>query len=176
MIRWLAALALAAALPAGAAAQRVYTLQPGDTVRVLAPAHHAGVVEGELIAYRPDSLSVRETATGTAYAFPLESVRRLQKHEGVDRRRSVRRWALAGLFVGAAAGLVSGPLIAASDEDGGMVGPTMLTGLGGGVLGLGLGAAGGSLFARDRWQRFSTPIHPPGPPAGVAVTVALPAP
>jgi len=162
-----------AVLPRAAQAQAgQYTLEPGDTVRVAAPALHDGVIEGELLLYRADSLAVREAATGTAYRFPLETVRRLEKNEGMDRRRSARRWGLAGLFVGAAAGLVSGPLIASADDSGGIAGPTVLAGLGGGVLGLGLGAAGGTLFAGEHWQRFRTPIAPPA--AQVAVTIPVP--
>lgn len=174
--RLLMAVALAALLPRGAGAQDGrQTLQPGDRVRVQAPALHEGVIEGELLLYRADSLAVREASTGTAYRFPLETIKRLEKNQGVDRRRSVRRWALAGLFVGAATGLVSGPLIAASDEEGSMVGPTVLAGLGGGVLGLGLGAAGGSVFAGDHWQRFRTPIHPPATPAAqLSIRLAAP--
>lgn len=160
--RLLMALAVAALLPRAADAQNgAHTLQPGDEVRVQAPALHGGVIRGELLLYHSDSLAVRETSTGTSYRFPLSAIQRLEKNQGLDRRRSVRRWALAGLFIGAAAGLVSGPLIAASDEEGGIVGPTILTGLGGGVLGLGVGAAGGSVFARDHWQRFRTPVLPP---------------
>lgn len=174
--RWLMVLALAAVLPRPADAQNgSHTLLPGDTVRVAAPSLHDGVIEGELLKYEGDSLAVRDARTGTAYRFPLATIQRLEKNEGVNRRRSVRHWALAGLFVGAAAGLVSGPLIATSEEGGGIVGPTVLTGLGGGVLGLGLGAAGGSLFARDHWQRFRTPILPPPAPAVQAgVTIPVP--
>jgi hypothetical protein len=174
IIRLLAVLATAAALPAAAAAQHAYTLQPGDTVRVLAPAFHTGMIEGELLMYRTDTLAVREAATGTAYAFPTEAVRQLYKHQGMDRRRSVRRWALAGLFLGSAAGLVAGPLIATADEEGSIVGPTVLTGLGGAALGVGLGAAGGSMFARDYWQRFRTPIVPST--TGVALGASIPTP
>ncbi len=174
--RLLMALALAAVLPRAADAQDApHTLQPGDIVRVGAPALHEGVVEGELVLYQGDSLGVREASTGTAYRFPLVAVERLEKNLGTDRRRSARHWALAGLFIGAAAGLVSGPLIATDVEGGGIVGPTILAGLGGGVLGLGLGAAGGSVFARDRWQRFRTPIAPYAAPAAeVGVTIPLP--
>lgn len=172
LARWLA-LAVLAALPSAAAAQ--HTLAPGDTVRILAPAFHQGVIEGELLLYRTDTLAVRETATGTAYAFPLSAIRRLHKNEGPNRRRSVRRWALAGLFIGTSVGLVSGPFIATADEEGGIVGPTLLTGLAGGVAGLGLGAAGGSLFSHDHWQRFRTPILPPATPrAEVAVRIPTP--
>lgn len=169
-------LALAALLPRGADAQNgQHTLLPGDTVRVVAPAHHDGVIEGELLLYQGDTLAVREASTGTAYRLPLATIYRLAKNEGRDRRRSTRQWALAGLFVGAAAGLVSGPLIAAAEDGGGIVGPTMLMGLGGGALGLGLGAAGGSYLAGDHWQRFRTPIHPPAPPPlRVSVTLAVP--
>ncbi|HST59641.1 MAG TPA: hypothetical protein VLK84_13145 [Longimicrobium sp.] len=174
--RLLMALALATVLPRAAGAQDApYTLQPGDTVRVGAPALHDGVIQGELVLYQGDSLGVREASTGTAYRFPLAAVQRLEKNLGTDRRRSARRWALAGLFIGAAAGLVSGPLIATEVDDGGIAGPTILTGLAGGVLGLGLGAGGGSVFARDRWQRFRTPILPYTPPAAqVGVTISVP--
>lgn len=140
-----------------------HTLEPGDTVRVSAPALHEGVIQGELLRYHGDSLAVREWSTGTAYQFPLGTIRRLEKNEGRDRRRSVRHWALAGLFIGAATGLVSGPLIATADEGGGMAGPTLVAGIGGGALGFGMGAAGGALFSADRWQRFRMPVPPPTP-------------
>jgi hypothetical protein len=173
--RLMLALALAALLPRGADAQGArYTLQPGDTVRVGAPALHEGLIEGELVLYQGDSLGVREASTGTAYRFPVDAVQRLEKNLGTDRRRSARRWALAGLFIGAAAGLVSGPLIATEVDGGGIVGPTVLSGLGGGVVGLGLGAAGGSVFARDRWQRFQTPIPSSAPAAQIGVTLPVP--
>ena len=172
----LAALALSATLPHEALAQNGgHTLLPGDTVRVLAPAYHAQRVQGELVLYQSDTLAVRETGSGTRYAFPVSAVRELYKNEGRDVRRSVRHWARAGLFLGAAAGLVAGPLIATSDAEGGILGPTLVAGLGGGVLGLGLGAAGGTLFARDHWQRFRTPIVPPAS-TGVALGITLPAP
>ena len=175
LARLLMALALAAVLPRGAEAQNgPHTLQPGDIVRVAAPALHDGLIEGELLMYQGDSLAVREASTGTSYRFPLATVQRLEKNEGKNRRRSVRQWALGGLFVGAAAGLVSGPLIATAEEGGGIVGPTIITGLAGGVLGLGLGAAGGSAFARDHWQRFQTPIPTAAPAAQVGISIPVP--
>lgn len=176
-LRWPMALALAFLLPRAAAAQQNggHTLQPGDTVRVLAPSLHEGVIQGELLLYRADSLGIRDESTGTSYQFPMSTIRRLEKNEGPDRRRSVRRWATAGLFLGGALGLVTGPLIATAEGGGGMMGPTVLAGLGGGALGLGLGAAGGSLFAGDHWQRFRTPIGPPSAPAA-EVGVRVPAP
>lgn len=165
LARWLTALALFLLLPRAADAQNGHhTLRPGDTVRVYAPSLHDGVIQGELLRYEGDSLGVRDASTGSAYQFPISTIRRLEKNEGMDRRRSVRRWATAGLFIGGALGLVAGPLIATDNPGGGMVGPTVLAGLGGGVLGLGIGAAGGSVFARDHWQRFRTPIPPPSPP------------
>jgi hypothetical protein len=169
-------LALALLPPRTAHGQNgAHTLLPGDTVRILVPSLHTGVIEGELLLYRGDSIGVREASTGNEYQFPLTTVRRLEKNQGMDRRRSVRRWAAAGLFLGAAAGLVSGPLIATADPEGGIVGPTLLAGLGGGVLGLGLGAAGGSIFARDHWQRFRTPAPRAGPPP-VQIGIRIPVP
>lgn len=175
LARWLMIVVLAALLPRAVEAQEGHhTLLPGDTVRVEAPAVHAGLIQGELLKYEGDSIAVREASTGTDYRFSLAAVRRLEKNQGMDRRRSVRRWAVAGLFLGAAAGLVSGPLIASGTEDGGILGTTLLAGLGGGVVGMGLGAAGGSVFARDHWQRFRTPI--PHAPAAVRIGVSIPTP
>ena len=173
---WLMVLALALVLPRTADAQDArYTLRPGDTVRVAAPTLHEGVIQGELLLYAGDSLGIRDASTGTAYQFPTSAIRRLEKNEGMDRRRSMRRWATAGLFLGSAVGLVSGPLIATADAEGGMVGPTVLAGLGGAALGLGLGAAGGAIFAGDYWQRFRTPIPPAvRPAASVGITLPVP--
>lgn len=152
-----------------------HTLEPGDTVRVQAAEWGPRLVEGELVVYHTDSLAVRETATGTRYAVPLQDVDRLFKNEGLDRRRSVRRWGVAGAFLGFATGVVLGPLISMERKDDNFVGATIVSSLGGGALGLGLGAAGGTLFAREHWQPFRTPILPPAPPAAT-VTVSIPVP
>lgn len=166
-------LALALLLPMRARAQgNGYTLQPGDTVRVQADEWGPGLIEGELLLYRADSLAVREAGTGTRYSVPLPAVRRLLKNEGVDRRRSVRRFATAGAFIGFATGVVLGPLISMKRKDEDFVGATLASSIGGGALGLGLGAIGGSLFSRERWQPFRTPIRPPA--ASVSVSIPIP--
>lgn len=177
-LRFLLILTAAALLPAGAAAQaNGHTLAPGDQVRVLAPVWGPRMVQGELVLYRVDSLAVREAATGTRYAVSLGGVRRLLKNEGLDRRRSVRRSALAGLFVGFAVGAVSGPLIAMRREDDDFATMTLLTSLGGAALGGGVGAASGSVFARDHWQPFRMPIRvPPTTPPAPAVGISIPVP
>ncbi len=176
--RALLLLALFAVLPAAAAAQsNGHTLEPGDTVRVLANAWGPRAIEGELLVYQADSLALRETATGTRYAVELGGVRKLAKNEGLDRRRSVRRWGTAGLFMGFALGVVTGPLISMGRHDESFERTTLVTALGGGVLGLSLGAAGGAVFSRDHWQRFRTPIHPPQySSGGVALEIRIPAP
>ncbi|HEY0019535.1 MAG TPA: hypothetical protein VGC13_24750 [Longimicrobium sp.] len=154
-------LALATMAQVDAAAQdAVHTLAPGDTVRVLAPAWGPRMVEGEVLVYHTDSLAVRESATGRRYAVALGGVQELMKNEGPNRRRSVRRSALGGLFVGFALGVVAGPLLAMGRKDDDFLGTTVLTSLGGGAMGLGVGAAAGSVFARDHWQPFRTPILP----------------
>ncbi|HEU4882025.1 MAG TPA: hypothetical protein VFT45_07270 [Longimicrobium sp.] len=176
MLRVLLLAAVALLMPMRTAAQsNGHTLEPGDTVRVLASAWGPRLVEGELLVYHTDSVAVRETATGTRYAAPLESVQRLLKNEGMDRRRSVRRSAVAGLFVGFATGVVLGPLISMDREDDNFVGTTAVTSLAGGALGLGLGAASGSLFSREHWQPFRTPIRPPAP-SGPTVSITIPTP
>lgn len=176
--RALLLLALCAALPARAAAQgNGHTLEPGDTVRVMATAWGPREIEGELLVYHADSLALRETGTGTRYAVELGGVRRLSKNEGFDRRRSMRRAGTAGLFMGIALGVVTGPLISMGRHDESFERTTLVTTLGGGVLGLGLGAAGGALFAREHWQRFRTPIIPPRySSGGMEIGVSIPAP
>lgn len=165
--------ALALLLPAGSAAQgNGHTLEPGDTVRVMASEWGPRLVEGELLVYHTDSLAVRETETGTRYAVALEGVERLLKNEGLDRRRTARHWAVAGIFMGFATGVVLGPLVSMERKDDTFVGATLVTSIGGGVLGLGLGAAGDSLFARDHWQPFRTPIYPPA--ATVSLSIPVP--
>jgi hypothetical protein len=177
-LRALLLLVLAAILPAGAAAQgNGHTLVPGDTVRVLVTAWGPRLVEGELLVYHADSLAVRETATGTRYAVPLDGVERLLKNEGFNRRRSVRRFGLAGLFMGFATGVVLGPLVSMKRKDENFVGTTLVTSLGGGVLGLGVGAAAGSVFSREHWQRFRTPIIPPDYSSSApSVSISIPTP
>lgn len=166
----LAALAL---LPMRATAQaNGHTLEPGDTVRVQADEWGPRLIEGELLVYRSDSLAVRESATGTRYSVPLPGVRRLLKNQGVNRSRSVRRFATAGAFIGFATGVVLGPLISMQRKDEDFAGATLVSSIGGGALGLGLGAVGGTIFSRDHWQPFRTPIRPPA--TTVSVTIPLP--
>jgi hypothetical protein len=171
-------LTLAILRPMGAAAQsNGHTLLPGDTVRVVAPEWGARMIQGELLLYHADSLAVREAATGTRYAVRLDGVTRLMKNEGLDRRRSVRRWGLAGLFMGFATGVLVGPLVSMERKDENFAGATLVTSLGGGALGLGLGAAGGSVFARDHWQRFRMPVTAPAyPPPAQTASVSVPTP
>jgi hypothetical protein len=176
LVRALLLAAVALLLPMRSAAQsNGHTLEPGDTVRVMARVWGPQLVEGELLVYHTDSLALRETATGTRYAAPLESVQRLLKNEGLDRRRSVRRFAAAGLFVGFATGVVLGPLISMDRKDDNFVGTTAVTSLAGGALGLGLGAASGSLFSREHWQPFRPPVRAPAP-SGATVSITIPTP
>lgn len=176
LLRTLLLAAAALLLPMQAVAQENgHTLEPGDTVRVQADEWGPRLIEGELLLYRADSLALRETATGARYSVPLPGVRRLLKNEGVDRRRSVRRFATAGAFMGFATGAVLGPLISMKRKDENFIGATLVSSIGGGALGLGLGAAAGSIFSREHWQRFRTPIHAPTAPA-TTVSISIPVP
>jgi hypothetical protein len=170
LLRTVLLAALALLVPMRAAAQaNGHTLEPGDTVRVQADEWGPRLIEGELLVYRADSLAVREAETGTRYSVALPGVRRLLKNEGVDRRRSVRRFATAGVFLGFATGVVVGPLISMKRKDENFVGATLVSS--GGALGLGLGAAGGTIFSREHWQPFRTPIRPPATTAIVSIPV-----
>jgi hypothetical protein len=174
--RLLLAFALAAALaPSAAAQQRAATLAPGDEVRVTAPSLASHTVQGTVLRYSADTLAVRE-ADGSVHAFPLGAIGGLAKNMGMDRRRSVRRSSLLGLFVGAAVGLVTGPLVGRNGEEDDFGRTVALTGVGGAAVGLGAGAAMGALFPREHWQSYRTPLrvgaHASG---GVALSLTVPA-
>jgi len=177
----LAAAAWIVALPAAGQAVRVDSILPGDYVRVLAPAIHPHPITGEVLHYYGDSLGVRESSTGTAYTIPIDGIQRLAKNQGMNRGRSVWHAARLGMFLGTSLGIVSGPLISMRLKDDNFERTTLFTSTGGAVVGLGLGAAFGSLFAREHWQAYRMPGRNgasvgPAPGGGTAVSITLPAP
>ena len=144
---------LAGVLPASAQ-QRIPA--PGDEVRVVAPAIHNGPMRGELVRYMGDTLAVHDRATDSVFVMPMHAIRRLALNTGPHRGRSVRRGGTIGAFIGAAVGLVAGPLIASSrGDDSGFLRITAISGLTGLAAGGGLGVAGGALLSGDQWQRYS---------------------
>ncbi|HEX2205298.1 MAG TPA: hypothetical protein VHG91_18460 [Longimicrobium sp.] len=174
----IAALCLAGAAALPAAAQEI-TIEPGDEVRVVAPARAPHRIQGEVLLYRGDSLAVREDGTGTVYEMPLADVRRLSKNVGLDRGRSIRHSVRFGLFLGTAVGAIAGPLIASRDRDPDHFYPILGASTASGVLlGAGIGAAHGAFFAGDRWQAFRMPPVQAGVTrdGGAVVAVSLRAP
>lgn len=150
-------LLLVSTTPDLAAQREPVTLEPGDTVRVVAPSLAQRRVEGRLVSYRADTVTVAEAGTGTTYAFPVTGVRSLAKNEGRSRSRSTWRTARFGAFLGVAAGLVGGPFIAQQGGGDHFGASVAVSGAGGAVLGTALGAAVGALFPRDQWQRIRVP-------------------
>ena len=146
--------------PAHSAAQTTNTLRPGDDVRVHAPAVLRSRVRGTVVLYQGSTLDVRERNGGGVVSIPIASIEDLARNVGVHRGRSSWRMARFGAFLGGAAGLVAGPLIAttrAPDNFGEVMTVSAVVGtLGGG----GLGAIAGAAFARDEWQHFRMPIIP----------------
>ena len=146
--------------PAHSAAQTTNTLLPGDEVRVHAPAVLRSRVRGTVVLYQGSTLDVRQRNGGTVVSIPVASIEDLARNVGVHRGRSSWRMARFGAFLGGAAGLVSGPLIAttrAPDNFGQVMAVSAVVGTLGGA---GLGAMLGAAFPRDEWQHFRMPIIP----------------
>lgn len=172
-------LALFAAAPAAAQQRQIV---PGDRVRVASTETGGERIVGEVTRYENDTLVVRQAGTEREFVMPTDHVRRLSRSEGRNRGRSVRSGARVGLFLGAAAGFVAGPLIASTqtDDDAFLI-LTPLATLGGAALGAGLGAAGGAAFGGEHWQEFRMPIpRTPtvairaGREPGIAISIPMP--
>jgi hypothetical protein len=160
-LRFLLALVAVLVLSMPLAAQTpVRAVGPGDEVRVRAPAAAPGVIQGEMLWYHGDTLAVREAGTGREIAIHVDSVRGLALNLGFDRRRSMRRGARLGAFLGAAVGFVAGPFAAMEGTDAEFGSNAALVFAGSTLAGTAMGAAGGALFARDHWQKYSMPIRP----------------
>lgn len=173
-----AALALAA-LPLAALPLRAQlALEPGERVRVVAPALRGTFY---VVATTRDSLVVQQDPTAPAHRLAVAEVERLHVDRG---RRSTlggfgRGFAIGG-GIGAALGVVSG-LASGDDEPGGWfhmsaedkaLGGGLLLGAGGGLVGGLIGA----LAPGERWERVPTGprvalVAPPGG-RGVGVRIA----
>lgn len=160
--------------PGGVAGQSSpSTLHPGDEVQVHAPALRSSRVRGTVVLYQGATLQVREEGTGSVVSIPIEQIRLLARNEGTDRSRSSWWTARLGAFVGGAAGLVTGPLIATTRAPDNFTEVTVASGLVGAAAGAGAGAVLGALFARDHWQRFRMPIVPTVSASAGAVRVGF---
>jgi hypothetical protein len=147
---------------APAAAQRVpLTLSVGDTVRVLARTVSPRPLIGTLTSYRHDGLTVRDERTGTEQAVAFSALERLARGTGVHRGRSAVSGLRLGAFLGAAIGVVSGPLIATGDtrDDWEIANTTVATAVGGALLGSTVGGALGWVLAREEWVEFRLPVR-----------------
>jgi hypothetical protein len=166
MTRYLILAALAAvSLPCAA---QVRTLEPGDEVRVHAPALHAGPFRAQVVSYYGDTLRVRQQASDSVLALPMESIRRLARNEGMQRGRSFRHGLRVGAFLGGSTGAVMGPMIARTrDEDRFLQTCLVSTGVGvvGGTL---IGGLLGVVFPREHWQRYGMTARPVAPPPPLA--------
>lgn len=137
-----------------------HTLLPGDEVQVVARGVRDARVRGTVVLYQGSTLDVREARTRSIVSIPVADIRMLARNVGMDRGRSAWFMARFGAFIGGAAGLVSGPLIATTHAPDDFTEVLLVSGLVGTVAGAGTGAILGAVFARDRWQRFRMPIVP----------------
>ncbi|HYW05976.1 MAG TPA: hypothetical protein VE913_03410 [Longimicrobium sp.] len=147
---------------APAVAQRApLTLSVGDTVRVFAPTVSPRPLVGTLTAYRHNGLAVRDERTGTEQVVAFSALERLARGTGVHRRRAAISGLRRGAFLGAAIGVVSGPLIATGDtrDDWEIANTTVATTVGGALLGSAVGGALGWVLAREEWVEFRLPVR-----------------
>ncbi|HEX8433022.1 MAG TPA: hypothetical protein VF625_17175 [Longimicrobium sp.] len=159
---------------APAAAQRVpLTLGVGDTVRVFAPSVSPRPLVGTLTGYRHDGITVRDERTGAEQSVAFSALERLARGTGVHRRRAAISGLRRGAFLGAAIGVVSGPLIATGDtgDDWEIANTTVTTTVGGALLGSALGGGLGWLLAREEWVEFRLPVTGAVSWTGAAVSI-----
>lgn len=149
-----ALLALLVTAPSLAAqVENPFMLEPGDRIRLAAPAPSDAAVEADVV-----------DVSGTTFNFAIADapdVVLTRSFAGLDtlevrassRRHSARSGAIWGLYLGAAAGLIGGPFYATSGsmETGTAVG---VFGSAGGLAGALTGAAVGALLAPERWYRY----------------------
>jgi len=184
-----AALALAAALPSTAHAQT----EPGDMVRVWAGQ---GRQEGIVVAAAADSLRLAVYRSDTV-ALAWSDVRRIDVNTGrMSPRESMVRGMARGLGYGAAIGAVAGFAFGefchvealsipengtegTSERRGcGAMGRVIATGVGavgGGAIGMSVGAVYGTWKPRARWKRARAQpeLAIGAAPAGMALAVNL---
>jgi hypothetical protein len=158
LTRWTLPLLVLGALASPAAAQEASrSLERGDEVRVVAPSVHAHRIQGTLVTYFDDQVTIRQPGSGEVYAVPLTAIRKFSKNEGRNRSGSVVRAARLAGFVGGALGFATGPLIATTQHPDYYALTVVASGVGGLVLGTGLGAGVGAVFVRDHWQAYTVP-------------------
>jgi len=166
----------------GLTAQDTPPFPPDAHVRVThaIPSTQSEVrITGMLIGLRADSILIGRRSDDSVFRVSLRSLRRLEIGRGHVSRAG--RGALLGLVTGAAGGLVAG-LRACSggtcnqDGDDWSVPVVLLSTLGGGLIGTGIGAFIGSLFHREQWddiplERLRAPAGPAQDP-GISVSVS----
>ncbi|MFC1729144.1 hypothetical protein ACFL6I_02295 [candidate division KSB1 bacterium] len=142
-------------------AQDVRSPAPGERVKIeLSEEYLSGdpagrirskIVQGELTALSPESLTLIPSDVTASRSFPLDYIKRVQRFAGKKRR--TREGVAAGFLTGLGVAIV---LTLTWDEEGEEFG-----GKGSGLListiicgsyGAGLGAAVGSLIQTDRWE------------------------
>ncbi|MDH3290979.1 MAG: hypothetical protein OEO20_07595 [Gemmatimonadota bacterium] len=179
------------ACPLGSALGQVANLQPGERVRVTAPAYDLRRTPATFRAMRSGSLHLDFTrkrldhggvvVDSPAVAVPLAMVSRLEAPAG--RRSNWDKGARAGALVGGGVGLLLGVAYAACDDSwvcpqsggekiGAVVVGAVAVGFAGGLVGTMIGA----LSSRDAWRdvplgRARVAVHPT--PDGFALGVAF---
>lgn len=166
---WLVLLALVApgpahaAPPAPGARVRVTILEraPVDSMAGLAPGARAS---GRLLASRPHTIDLLRDdgdAPGDTLAIPRARIAAFESSRG--RHGSAGRGALIGFLAGAVAGVAVGVYLDEVEDPvnttvyGGRGVVPMALGVGGGLVGLGLGALIGGRIHRERWRTAEIP-------------------
>lgn len=134
------------------------SLPAGSLLRVEAPSHFDGKIEGKLVSYTAESIILVDSL-GSTHNIPTPSVTGIALYEGVNRKFSTKWGAMFGGFLGASIGAVGGPFtaIALKSEFGRQMAINASIGL---VSGSAIGATMGAIFAKERWQPYRIQVKP----------------
>ena len=133
---------------ASAAAQLpIASLSPGNHVRLTAPSIADGSISGSILKLDSRVLQITRKESEAPTVIPIEKITSMEYSAGHGRLIG----ALKGMAIGLGAGVVLGVAcvsICKTDANSG----ANLAPIGGGLLGLPIGAAIGALIARERWE------------------------
>ena len=105
-VAMLLALALTVAPVRGVSAQTSLLVPPGTRIRITLAAPHRHVIIGQFVEAGKGDVAVR-TSAGGVERVPVDNIARLQRSIGRSRRPGES--AVAGMFIGAVIGMLTGP-------------------------------------------------------------------
>jgi hypothetical protein len=154
-------------------AQHASVYQRGAVLRIEAPGHTPGRIEGVVQGFTHEGLVIEERGTGTIYRVPPAGIRYLGHRHGVDRWYSAKKYGRASGFVLGSIGAISGPLVASGRRDDRMLTWSAAAAGAGAITGAVVGGGLGALFAREEWRVYYGPSLTRQAGSGHAVSVQV---